>query len=401
MEMLKLCFIFAVIIAMIWWKKPMYISISAGILAAVLCYWIPIKDFVMILWGALTSWSTISMILSLYVITFLQRMLEKRNRLKEAQQSLDGIFNNRRINASLAPAVIGLLPSAAALYISGAMVKDACGDYMDNEDMTFVTSFFRHIPECFLPTYTNILLALTLTGVAAGTFVAAMIPMVIVLFVLGYVFMLRKIPKETGRAQNGSKNASVKQFFKSLWSIILIVALILIFNMPVYVATPIGVAINYFVDKFKPAEVAPMFISAFEPVLIINTILIMAFKDVLIYTGAINLLPEAFSALPVPAIVSFALIFFFGSIVSGSQAIVAMCLPMAMVAMPNGGLPMLVLLMCCTYAAMQISPTHICLFIATDYFHTNMSDLLKRTVPVIACFCAIAAAYTALLSFVF
>lgn len=36
--------------------------------------------------------------------------VERRDRLKQAEESLNGLFNNRRINASAAPAVIGWLP---------------------------------------------------------------------------------------------------------------------------------------------------------------------------------------------------------------------------------------------------------------------------------------------------
>lgn len=84
--------------------------------------------------------------------------------------------------------------------------------------------------------------------------------------------------------------------------------------------------------------------------------------------------------------------------ICGDQAIIALCMPMAVAAVPGGGLPFIVLLMCMAYAAMQISPTHICLFIAVEYFGTQMGALIRRTVPVIACFCAIAAVYTWVLS---
>lgn len=400
MEMLKLCVVFAVIVMIIWMKKPLYMAISGGMVAAVFCYGISIGNLLTVSWGAITSWNTISVIMGFYLITFLQRMLERRRRLKQAQEALDDIFNNRRINASIAPAVIGLLPSAAALTISAAMVEDACGEYLDKEDMTFVASFFRHIPESFLPTYTTILIALSLAGIEASAFVVAMLPMVLTLFGLGYLTMLRKVPKDTGRAKVKNKGRSVRKFFRSLWTITLIVALILIFNLPVYIATPIGIFLNCFVDKFKFSEIRPMFRSAFEPILIGNTILIMIFKDILVFTGVINLLPQMFSQLPVSPFVVFGLIFFFGTIVSGSQAIVALCMPMAIAAVPGAGLPLVVMLMCSTYAAMQLSPTHICLFIAVDYFHTSMGDLIKRTIPVIAVFCLIMSGYVWLLTLV-
>ena len=70
---------------------------------------------------------------------------------------------------------------------------------------------------------------------------------------------------------------------------------------------------------------------------------------------------------------------------------------MAMAAMPQGGVPLLVLLMSSSYAAMQISPTHVCLFVAAEYFKVNIGELVKRNIPMILLFFAAALGYTAVL----
>lgn len=63
----------------------------------------------------------------------LQRLLEDRNQLKMAQINLYRIFNNRRINATIAPILIGLLPSAAVVTICGDIVTEASRNSL-NED---------------------------------------------------------------------------------------------------------------------------------------------------------------------------------------------------------------------------------------------------------------------------
>ena len=153
---LKLCLVFLVIIAILWMKRPLFLAISGGLAGAVLLYGIRLQDALLIMGKSMVSKDTITVVLSFYFITFLQRMLERRSRLKQAEESLNGLFNNRRINASAAPAVIGLLPSAGAMTICAEIVRSSCEDYLSNEDMTAVTSFYRHIPECFLPTYSSI-----------------------------------------------------------------------------------------------------------------------------------------------------------------------------------------------------------------------------------------------------
>lgn len=393
MEIMKLCIVFAVIVAVLWKKRPLFLAISAGLAAVIALYGIPLGTAAVTAGKAAISKETITVVLSFYFITFLQRMLEQRRRLKEAEEALEGLFNSRRVNSSLAPAVIGLLPSAGAMTICGAMVDSACGDYLSREDKTFITSFFRHVPESFLPTYSSILIAMTISNTEVGAFVLAMLPMVAALFLLGYIFYLRKIPKRTGAVCSQNKKGDLYKLFRSLWSVVLIVALILMVKMPVHAAVPMVIILEYFVDRLTVTEVRPMFKTAFEPNIIVNTILIMMFKDMITSTGVISQLPAFFGQFPIPLPITFALIFFFGTIIGGSTAIIVLCLPMAMATVPGAGLPLVVLLMCFSYASMQISPTHVCLFIVAEYFHTNLGDLIKRTIPVLICFCGIVLVY--------
>ena len=71
-------------------------------------------------WRGVWNADTISVIVITYLITFLQRMMEQKGDLLLAQRSLSGIFNSRRVNASVAPIFIGLLPSPAAAFIAGS-----------------------------------------------------------------------------------------------------------------------------------------------------------------------------------------------------------------------------------------------------------------------------------------
>ena len=41
----------------------------------------------------------------------------------------------------------------------------------------------------------------------------------------------------------------------------------------------------------------------------------------------------------------------------------------------------MVYLMCVAHAASQISPTHVCLVVASDYFNVTLGDLVKKTLP--------------------
>lgn len=397
-DIVKLVVVFLVIVLAIKFKRPLWLAIAISIVAAALLFQIPVLTFGTLLLKGVASWETISVVLILYFITFLQRLLERRSQLRLAQQDLNGIFNNRRINASLAPIFIGLLPSAAAAIICGDIVSESCGDDLDTNEKAFVTSYFRHIPESFLPTYSSVIIMSRLCGVPIASFIIGMIPLEIVLYSLGYFFYLRKVPRETGEPPSENKLKDLLNLVKHLWSLILIIVLILAFKVDTLIAISVVTAASFFVYRFKVREIPELLKSAFEVKLIVSTVLIMVFKQIITHTGVIELLPGAFSALPIPTFLIFALIFFFGTVVSGSTAIIAICTTMAFTAIPGSGMPLMVLLMSFSYAAMQISPTHVCLAVITEYFQTDLSGIIKKTIPVISSFCVITVLYYLLLT---
>ena len=292
-------------------------------------------------------------------------MMEQKGDLLLAQRSLSGIFNSRRVNASVAPIFIGLLPSPAAAFIAGDMVKSSCGDYLDKNEQAFVTSYFRHIPESCLPTYSSIILAVSLSGVALNGFLLSI-----------------AVPYIPFSAISGFPPAAA-EFLGSF---------------PVWLAVIISIVLYFFIGRFRFKEVIPYFSSAFELNIMLNTVVVMIFKEILTESGVIAELPDTLSKLPIPTFLVFALLFLIGTIVGGSTAIVTLCTAPAFAAMPDGGVPLLMLLMCFSYAAMQISPTHLCLTLIAEYFDSNFGVLVKKTIPVIAIFMVLILGYYLLLT---
>ncbi|MEQ3307404.1 DUF401 family protein [Fusobacterium varium] len=397
LDIVKLVIIFTGIVFFIKLKKPLYISILVGAVISIVLYKIPVITSLQLALKSCTSRDTISLVLAFYTITYVQRMMEKRGHLLLAERALDNIFNSRRINAMIAPFVIGLLPSAGAVLIAAPIVQNASGDYLTREEQTFVTSYYRHISEAFLPTYSSILLALDLSGVDMTKFVVGMLPMVVVLFVLGYIFYVKKIPKSTGISQSKNKKEDILNLVISLWPIAVTIMIILTMKIPVYMAVIPVIIVSAILNRFSVDELIPMIKTAFETKLIVSTVMIMVFKELLTFTGVIERLPEYFEKLPIHPAVIFSLIFVIGTLVAGSQAIIALALPLAFATIPNGGLALMILLMCMTYIAMQVSPTHICLAIVTEAFDISFIELVKKTFPVLVIFTAITALYSYLL----
>lgn len=389
MQIVYLGIVFAVIIFLLALKRPLYQAILGGLFATALLYRIPPMEALQRILKTLTSWSSFSVLVSLYLITFLQRILESRGQIRLAQQNLNVIFHNRRINIIGACLFIGLLPSAASMILCSDIVKEATDGYLEPKEQAFVSSWFRHIPESALPTYTAVLLMSNLSGVPIGRFMAGMLLPVVILGMIGYTRYLRKIPASLSdpiqdakglNTEKRSRGREILSLFYHLWSLLLILVLILVCQMQVVTAVLISILLSIAVYRVTAKEFRRFVVSAFEKKMLGNTFLVLVLKEFLSYTGVLLLLPDAMAALPLPTYLIFALLFFVATVVSGSTAAIAMGTPLAFSAIP-GGAPLMVYLMCVAHAASQISPTHVCLVVASDYFHVTLGDLVKKTLP--------------------
>ena len=401
MEILKLAAVLAVIVAVLWAKKPLWAGMLLATLAMIPLFSLPLQTAGQALWTGAVGWQSIEALLVLYAVTYLQRMMEERDNLKLCQQAMNGLFNNRRINASLVPCLMGCLPAGSAVLICGPIVRESVGDALAQDEQAALTSYFRHITESILPTFTGVYIAIAATGgaVSASTFVTWMLPMAAALFFAGWLVYLRRLPRDTGMVADQSRGTYWRLLGKSVWPVALAIALILLLHLPVELGVLAAIAVNIFVERFTPRELTRFLTTAFEWKLMLSTWLIMIFKEVLSVTGVIEALPSFFEALPIPTFLVFALIFFFGTIAAGNKAICALGVPLAMAAAGGRGqLSLFVLLMCVCHAASQLSTTHVCLTICAEDFHVSLGAMMRRSLPMVAVFLVMAFGYYFLLS---
>lgn len=386
LSLIKLVVTFAIIIGLLAVKRPLNLVMGIASVVVVLLYQLPMGDVLPALKEGIFGYNTINALLVLYCITYLQRMMESRHQLAGCQNAMNGLFNNRRINASVVPFLLGCLPAASTVLICGPIVRDAVGDSLSTEETAATTSYFRHISEAFLPTYSGILVAITLTNglVTPSSFVIGMLPVVVCLFISGYVIYLRRIPKETGMVIDEPKSFYWKLLaraygpFSCPWPSFWYSTLR--YGWPVIIC----IVLEYFINKFSIAEITPFFRTAFEGKLMLNTLAVMIFSNLLRATGVVNLLPVYLSKLPIPNFLIWALIFALGTLVGGSLTTYVLCIPMAMASVGTGSFYALFLLvMSMSYIIMQVNPTHICLTLCADDYDIPLGSLIVKAVPLV------------------
>lgn len=397
MPFISLILIFGTVIVALMFKRPLWQAVTAGIAVIVLLYRMGISEIIQPFVSVVTDSSCISVLLSLYLITFLQRILTSKNQIRLAQEDLNRLFHNRRINIVGACLFIGLLPSAASMLLCAELVRDMTEGYLKPDEQAFVSSWVRHVPESCLPTYSGVLLMLSLSGVSTSSFMVHMIIPVLFLIGMAWFVYLRKIPSGLEGERSSHPLKECVSLFSHLWSLILILVLILGFHMQVVTSVLISILICIPVYHVTWDEIKGLVVSAFEKKLLCNTFLVLTLKEFLVATGILSQLPEILSVLPLPTWLIFGILFFLATVISGSAASIAMGTPLAFAAIPNGGTALTVFLMCMSHAASQLSPTHICLSVASDSFDIPLGKLIRRTLPFSIAFIAFMCLYYVLM----
>ncbi|HSK69997.1 MAG TPA: hypothetical protein VLA21_12110, partial [Candidatus Limnocylindria bacterium] len=116
MELLYLGVTFAVIVTLVWMKRPLFLAMAAAVAAAAALWGVPPAAWGGILARGLAGKSTVATVLAFYAITLLQRMLEARGRLVKAERAISVLTGSRSLNVMVTPYVVGLMPSVGAVH---------------------------------------------------------------------------------------------------------------------------------------------------------------------------------------------------------------------------------------------------------------------------------------------
>ena len=244
------------------------------------------------------------------------------------------------------------------------------------------------------------LVACSISGISISSFFVWMIPMALLTLLAIYLVYLRRVPRtvgETGR----SKKECVRLLLRSLWSLLLAIAVIIVFSLPTWAVVTVVAAVNALVEKFSVQEVRDAVVKGFDLKSLLGITMTYVFKDLLILGGVIDVLPTYFEHLPIPAFLVLVILYAFGTLVAGSSAAAAAFIPLAYTMILDGGAFLLALLMNVSFASSQLSPTHICTAIISDYFGVTFFATVKKLLPLFLLTVLIACSYYMLLTAVF
>lgn len=400
MALIKVLIIFVVILALLNKRLPLYLAMIVGSLLMIVMFRLPLATAGQTALHTLTGWDVWSVNLAMYVISVLVYELDLRHRFEDAQRAMNGLMRDPRLKTSLACMFIGLMQGPATVTICGGMVDTMAGDHLKNDEKAAVATYLRHISEAMVPTFTGVIVACSISGISISSFFVWMLPMALLTLLAIYLVYLRRVPRtvgETGR----SKKECVRLLLRSLWSLLLAIAVIIVFSLPTWAVVAVVAAVNALVEKFSAQEVRDAVVKGFGLKSLLGITMTYVFKDLLVLSGVIDVLPTYFEHLPIPVFLVLVILYAFGTLVAGSSAAAAAFIPLAYTMIPDGGAFLLALLMNVSFASSQLSPTHICTAIISDYFGVTFFATVKKLLPLFLLTVLIACGYYMLLTAVF
>ena len=379
--MVKLLVVCVFIIILLMLRRSLWIVMLSATLLLGILYRMQPWGFMQAVFYSLISPTTIQVCLVMVFIMFLEYILNKNGYLDKTLNAMTNLIHNRRIILAAMPILVGLLPSAGGALFSAPFVEKVAGNDLNGHDKAFANTYYRHIMELFLPTYQTVLIIVTLSGVSYSGYVWAMFMIAVIQALLGVNF-LKRLPKEiTGNGQSQRKD-QIKDLLISLWPFLLMLTMILGFNVPVHYAVGVTLFLTFIITKSDKEDFKLLFTKYLNYKMLLILLSILVFKDLLTVSGALDQLPDAVSKLPVPAylvfgISAFLICLFTGIILPG----VAITIPMAIIALPEAGIPLAMLLTVFAYAGNMISPMHLCLIVTNEYFGSDLISQVKRALP--------------------
>lgn len=395
MEIVKLAVIFILLMLFLGLGKPMYLVMPCAVLGVGLLYAMPPLEWLSAVGRSLTAPDTVMVALTVWLVMLMEGVMNNNGYLARLTSAMDELFHSRRLNIISMPLIIGFLPSAGGAVLSAPMVEEAARDCrLSPSTLANVNTYYRHTMELGFPTYSAIILLSQISGVPMSVLILRLLPVAAFAMLLGLV-MLKKLPPRPA-AETDAVQAPLGQriwrLVSALWPFELLLALIMIGKLQVHIACLVTLAVLCLTTRTGPKQWWPLIRSKTKWRLLVITVSIMVFKDLLSVSGAIDALPPVISRLPLPPLIIYSLMCLFISIITGVIfSGTGIVVPLLMATVPGFTPGMLAFLQVSGYIGAQITPTHSCVVLSSDYFHANLGRTILRSLPLYAAIYALSA----------
>ncbi len=336
--------------------------------------------------NGIISEKTIKLALAIYFIMILEKIMSKTGMIGAMVSSLRNMLGSRRLAAALLPIVIGLLPSPGGARFSCPMVEDVTGKSTDQANKAFVNYWFRHVWMDGFLLYPGIILAAELSNTGLLEFFIVLLPFMVLSAGLGWLFGLRKIDQDGGDVAV-ERAANLKIFIKSLYPVVLVVAMYIALSRVFVYALEVSLAavlcLLFAIKRYSFREIEQTLKKAFPAQFILIIAGVMVFRQILFDSGAVDsivLITENYS---IPVKLLYLALPFLGGLASGIAVTgVSIAFPVLVPLGLGGNTLYAVLAFTAGFVGVMATPLHLCAVLTAEYFKTPSAKLLLKVAAV-------------------
>ena len=348
--------------------------------------------------GSLLDPKTVSLALIVSLILILSNSMEKAGQMQRLLTSFRGLVSSPRLNLTIFPALIGLLPMPGGAVFSAPMVKElGARSKLSGGQLSFVNYWFRHIWEYWWPLYPGVLLTVVLADINLSVFVLSMAPLTLAAIMLGQGAI--KVIADLTPQGAQQRRPPIIPFLKELTPILIAIlpglgaGWLLSRLFPDF---PVGkeagliaclAAAIFWVwqkNKFSGRQIGAVVLDKHLLAMFYMVAAIFIFKGILSNGQAVNAISHNLVTLKIPLFFIIALLPFMVGLIAGiAIAFVGSTFSILIPMIHSMGetqhmLAYIMLAMVCGFAGVLLSPLHLCLVLSNEYFQTNLSSVYRH-----------------------
>ncbi len=368
--LIKILVIFAFILILI--KKKLNIGLSL-ILASFL-FWllfrIPFSRFPSVFPLGFFAYENIDLLLSVFSIMLLGNLLSNNGELVQLVQGIEERIHDSRLVSPALSALVGLLPMPGGALFSAPLIEaSSSSSSSSNQLLTFINYWYRHLWEYFLPLYPVILMASSLTGLSLSWIILHHLPFTLLALIGGWLVI--KNQKKVTKTK--VKSMPSKTLLRLLMPILIPVIIVLL-NQPVWLGASLGIVFCIIIHHMNPSTLSRLMFHRFSWAMMVDVVGVILFKTVIIESGSIPNLVNAFLASQFPILIIGMIIPFLIALISGySSAYIGIAFPIILPLLTGYSLQQIFpLLFISGYAGITFSPAHLCLILTCRHFKSDL-----------------------------
>jgi integral membrane protein (TIGR00529 family) len=395
--LLKVTIIFGIIVVLISKNFPLHWALLGGSIIMGISFGLPINIILKSFLEAAIDWSTINLLLILYLIAVFESILKEKEVLKTMVNSLKSLIKDEKIRLISMPIIMGLLPSVGGALFSAPLLEESTDNgNLEPERKSYINYWFRHVWEPFLPIYPGIILVSALTQTPINILVKEALPYGLFVLAIGLLFAFYKMPSEeiASLEQIQTQNLEeenqeiivsqnpVKDFIISFLTILILIFSVIFLHFDLlYVLLGI-VLLLFIIFRFNVHQILNTLKTSIKPQNLILILGVMIFKKMLEVTGAVSDIAYSlnFSFIPTP-IIFFLIPFIVGIFTGVTSASIGISFPILIKMLPYvNPLKYILLAFLSGFLGIMVSPMHLCLVLTREYFNADWNKIYKHII---------------------